>query len=81
MYLNITMKFFSTLISNISIAKILTGTAMLLFRFCDLNYDFFHELFDLFSEVNNSDCFVMFSNKPKCGPYNYSKYSIEITTF
>ena len=48
MYLNIAMKVFSTLISNISladekklIAKILTGAKMLLFRFFNLNYDFF----------------------------------------
>ena len=85
-------KFFSTLISNVSlvdeknvIAKILTGAKMLLFRFCDLNYDFFYfldyEFFDLFSEVNNSNCFVMFPNKPKHGPYNGTKYSLEIAMF
>ena len=88
MYLNITMKFFSTLFSNISmvdeqkvISKIFPGVKMLLFRFCDLNYDFFYEFFDLFSEVNYSDCFFMFSNKPKYGPYNGAKYGLEITMF
>ena len=88
MYLNIIINFFSTLISNISlvdekkvIAKILTGAKMLLLRFCDLNYDFFYEFFGLFSEVNNSNCFVMFSNKLKYGPYNSAKYSLEITVF
>ena len=54
---------------------------MLYFRFFDLNYDFFYEFFDLFSEVNNSDCFVMFSNKLKYGPYNVAKYGLEITMF
>ena len=88
MYLNITKNFFSTLFSNVSmvdkqkvIAKIFTGVKMLLFRFCDLNYVFFYEFFDLFSEVNNSDCFVMFSNKPKYGSYNGAKYDLEITMF
>ena len=52
MYLNIAMKVSSTLIFNVSfadekklIAKILKGTKMLLFKFFDLNYDFFYEFF------------------------------------
>ena len=83
MYLNITIKFFSTSCFNTSLLdeKILTGAKMLYFRFCHLIYDFFCEFFDLFSEVNNSDCFVMFSNKPKYGPYNGAKYGLEITMF
>ena len=63
------------------IAKIITGVKMLLFRFCDLNFDFFYEFFDLFTEVNNSDGFVIFSNKPKYGPYNGAKYDREVTRF
>ena len=31
---------------------------------------FFYEFFDLFSEVNGSDCYAMFLNKPKYGPYS-----------
>ena len=54
---------------------------MLLFRFFDLNYDFFYEFFDLFSEVNGSDCYVMFLNKPKYGPYSGRKYNLQIITF
>ena len=88
MYLNITMKCFKPLISNISfiakkklIAKVVTAAQMLLFRFFDLNYDFFYEFFDLFSEVNGSDCYVMFLNKPKYGPYSGRKYSLQIITF
>ena len=88
MCLNIAIKFFSTLISNISltdkkkvIAKILTGAKMLLFRFFVLNYDFFYELFDLFSEVNGSDCYVMFLNKAKYGPNSGRKNSLQIITF
>ena len=77
LYLNIAMKSFETLISNISladekklIAKISTGARMLLFRFFDLNYNFFYDFFDLFSKVNVSNCYFMFSNKPKYGPYS-----------
>ena len=87
-YLNIAMKYFETLISNISladekklIAKIVTGARMLLFRFFDLNYEFFYEVFDLFSKVNGSDCYVMFSNIPKCGPYSGLQYNLQIIVF
>ena len=55
---------------------------MLLFRgFFYLNYDFFYEFFDLFSDVNDSDCYVTFLNKPKYGPYSGGKYSLQIITF
>ena len=88
MYLNIAMKFFLTLISKISlvhekkvIAEILAGAEMLLFRFFDFNYDFFYEFFDLFIEVNSSDCYVMFLSKPKYGPYSGKKYGVEVIMF
>ena len=63
------------------IAKVVTAAQMLLFRFFDLNYDFFYEFFDLFSEVNGCDCYVMFSNKPKYGPHNGLKYNLQIDMF
>ena len=50
-------------------------------NFFYLNYDFFYEFFDLFSKVNGSDCYVMFSNKPKYGPYNGLKYDLPISMF
>ena len=88
MYLNIAMKVFSTLISSTGladekklIAKILTGAKILLFRFFDLNYDFCYEFFDLFSEVNGRDYYVMFLNKPKYGPCSGRKYSVQIIAF
>ena len=88
MYLNIAMKCFEPLISNVSlideknvIRKVVTAAQMLLFRFFDLNYDFFYEFFDLFSEVNGSDCYIMFLNKPEYGPYSGRKYSLQIITF
>ena len=88
LYLNIAMKCFETLLSNISlaeekklIAKIVTEAKMLLFRFFDLNYEFFYEFFDLFSKVNGSDCYLMFSNKPKYGPYSCLKYNLQIIMF
>ena len=43
---------------------------MLLFRFFYLNFKFFNDFFYLFSKVNVSDCYVIFSNKPKYGPYS-----------
>ena len=88
LYLNIAMKCFETLLSNISlaeekklIAKIVTEARMLLFRFFDLNYEFFYEVFDLFSKVNGSDCYVMFSNILKCGPYSGLQYNLQIIMF
>ena len=54
---------------------------MLLFRFFDLNYDFFYKFFDFFSEVNGFDCYVMSSNNPKYGPYNGLKYNLQINMF
>ena len=54
---------------------------MLLFRFFDLNYDFFYKFFDFFSEVNGCDCYVMFSSKPKYRPYNGLKYNLQINMF
>ena len=54
---------------------------MLLFRFFDLNYDFFYEFFDLFSWVNGSNCYVMFLNNPKYGPHSGRKYSVQVIMF
>ena len=54
---------------------------MLLFRFLDLNYEFFYVFFDLLSEISGSDCYVMFLNKPKYGPYSSRKYSVQIIMF
>ena len=88
LYLNIALKCFETLISNVSlvdenklITKIVTGAKMLLFRFFDLNYEFLYLCFDLYSKVNGSDCCVMFSNKPKYGPYSGLKYNLQIIMF
>ena len=82
------MNFFSNLISNISLAdekkvvsKIITGGQMLLFRFFNLNYDFLNGFFDLFSEVNSSGCYVMFSNNPKYGSYSRRRYNLEVIMF
>ena len=35
----------------------------------------------MFDEVNSSQCFVVCANKPKLGPYNGPKCSLEITMF
>ena len=64
MYLNITTDHFSEIMSDLSLAdekkvvnKIFSSASLLLHTFFGLNYLFFHELFDLFSHVNDSGCF------------------------
>ena len=88
MYLNITMNYFSTLISQISlvhektvIGKITWTAKLLLFRFFKLNHIFFLEFFDLFNEVNRSECYVMFEGKPKYGPYDICSHTLEVGMF
>ena len=70
MYLNITIDHFSEIMSDLSLAdekkvvkKIFSSASLLLYKFFGLNYLFFYEFFDLFSQVNNSDCFNICSNK------------------
>ena len=73
MYLSITTEYFSDLISLLSLSdekkivrKIFTFAHLLL-----------HEFFDLFGQVNASECYV----KPKFGPYCGPKHSLEIIMF
>ena len=40
---------------------------------------FFFEFFDLFAEVNASDCYVVYKNKPKYGPCHLPKATLEIS--
>ena len=40
---------------------------------------FFYEFFDLFAEVNASDCYVVYKNKPKYGPCHLPKATLEIS--
>ena len=82
MYLNITTKYFSNLISQLSLSdekrviqKIFKFAHQLLHKFFDINY---FEIFDLFGQVNASDCYVICSNKPKYGPYHGPKGTLEI---
>ena len=88
MYLNYTIDQFSDLISQVSLSdrgkiirKIFWFALDLLHKFFDINYLFFYEFFDMFDEVNSSQCFVVCANKPKLGPYNGPKCSLEITMF
>ena len=78
-------EYFSDLISQLSlpdekkvVRKIFAFAHLLLHKFFDLNYLFFHEFFDLFGQVNTSDCYVICSNKPKYGPYHWTRGSLEI---
>ena len=88
MYLNITTKNFSDLISQLSfsdekkvVRKIFTSARQLLHRLFDLNYLFFYEFFYLFGQLNGSDCFVIRANKPKYGSYHGPKGTLEVIMF
>ena len=50
-------------------------------NFFDVNHWFFNEFFDSFAEVNASDCYVVYNNKPKYGPYNGTKATLETSFF
>ena len=84
MHLNITTEYFSDLMSELSLVnekkvvkKIFTGASLLLYKFFDLSYEFFY----LFSQVNGTDCFINWSNKPKYGPYCGPKCKIDVIMF
>ena len=88
MYLNITIDHFSEIMSDLSLAdekkvvkKIFSVASLLLYKFFGLNYLFFNEFFDLFSQVNGSDCFNNCSNKSKYGPYCGPKFTLDIIMF
>lgn len=42
---------------------------------------FFMSFFYLFAEVNASDYYVVYNNKPKYGPYHEPKATLEIIFF
>ena len=63
------------------IRKIFWFVLDLLHKFFDINYLFFYEFFDVFDEVNSSQCFVICANKPKFGLYDGPKCSLEIIMF
>ena len=46
---------------------------LLLYNFFDLNYLSFYEFFDFFGQVNACDCYNIWENKPKYGPFNGPK--------
>ena len=74
--------------SNLSLAdkkkvvkKIFSSASLLLYKFLGLNYLFFYEFFDLFSQVNGSDSFNICSNKSKHGPHCGPKFNLDIIMF
>ena len=88
MYLNCTIDHFSDLISQLSLAderklflKKFWFPLNLLHEFFDINYLFFHEFFNVFDEVNFSQCYVVSSNKPKFGSYGPPICSLEVIKF
>ena len=42
---------------------------------------FFYAFFDLFDVVNLSQCYIINPNKPKFGPYDGPKCSLEVIMF
>ena len=63
------------------VKKIFSGASLLLHKFFGLNYLFFYESFDLFSQVNSSDSFNICSKKSKYGPYCGPKFKLDIIMF
>ena len=61
--------------------SVLVRMHLILHKLLDINYLFFYEFFDLFRQVNASDCFVICSDKPKFGPYCGTKGNLEIIMF
>ena len=88
MYLNTTTEYFLDLMSQLSlydeknvVRKIFTIAHPLLYNFFDLNYLFFYEFFDLFGQVNACDCYNIWKNKPKYGPFHGPKGTLEAIMF
>ena len=88
MYLNYTVDCFQNLFSQVSLQHenrvmrhIFFYARDLLLKFLNVNYDYFYEFFDLFGELNTSKCYISRPNKPKYGPYDRPKFSIEIGMF
>ena len=88
MCLNYTIDHFSDLISQLSLAderklfKNLFWFALnLLHEFLDIDYLFFYEFFNVFDEVNFSQCYVVSSKKPKFGSYGPPTCSLEVIMF
>ena len=81
MYLNYTMFVISLSDEAKIIRKIFKFACDLLNNFFNVNHCFFYEFFDLFAKVNASDCYVIYNNKPKYGPYQGPKATLEISFF
>ena len=88
MYLNCTIDHFSDLISQLSLAderklflKKFWFPLNLLHEFFYINYLFFYEFFNVFDDVNFSQCYVVSSNKPKFGSYGPPICSLEVIMF
>ena len=88
MYLNYTIEYFSELISQVSlfdkgkiIQKIFWFALDLLNKFFEISYLFLYEFFNVFDEVNSSQCYANDKNKLKFGPYGAPVHLIEIIRF
>ena len=63
------------------IQKTFSSALQLLHKFFDINYLVSYEFFDLFDQVNASECYAICSGKPKFAPYCGPKHSLEIIMF
>ena len=82
------MNYLSGFISNISLpdeSKIFRKNFEYAYDFLnnyfDVNHWLLYGFFYLFAKVNASDCYVVYNNKPKYGPYNGPKTTLEISFF
>ena len=88
MYLNYTIEYFSELILQVILSdegkiirKFFWFALDLLYKFFEINYLFFYEFFNVFDEVNSSQCFANDKNNPKFGAYGPRVHLIEIIRF
>ena len=88
MYLNYTIEYFSELILQVSLSdegkiiqKMFWFALDLLHKFFEINYLFSYEFFDVFDEVNSSQCYANDKNNPKFGPYGPPVCYIQILRF
>ena len=87
MYLNITLKYFPFLSTNLQDEKRITETIVKHSHFLpskfwhEVNINYFYEFFDLFDTVNSSFFYENVITKPKICPYHGSRATLTIIRF
>ena len=86
-YLNITLKYFPFLSTNLQDEKRITETIVKHSHFLpskfwhEVNINYFYEFFDLFDTVNSSFCYENVITKPKICPYHGPRATLTIIRF